>query len=140
MEMEQAKVRAEFKATENRTASESLQATHGGHRSGTEHRDQERAQSTLQPGGQEQRKREREWEEELMRKRQRQAEEVEELKALHCSLVHEAQPIKQYPSPIIVKPTNRPATVPRSPVITSLSCTRSHTNLLILIYFMFSLK
>ena len=67
---------------------------------------------------------EREQEEEL-RKRQRQAEEAEELKALRRSLVHEAQPIRQYP-PITVKPSNRPATVPKSPVISTLSRTRSH--------------
>ena len=130
MEMEQAKVRAEFKATENRTAALEpfvpqkafkplTEAT--GVVLNTEIRSEHRAHYDQEVKN---RETEREWEEEL-RKRQRQASEAEELKALRRSLVHEAQPIKQYP-PITVKPSNRPATIPKSPVITTLSRTRSH--------------
>ena len=93
MEMEQAKVRADFKATENRTATLEpfvpqkafkplTEAT--GVVLNTEIRSKHRAHYNQEVKN---RETEREWEEEL-RKRQRQAKEAEELKALRHSLVH----------------------------------------------------
>lgn len=129
MEMEREKIKAEFKASENRTTQLEPFVPQKAFKPlteattvilNTEIRSEQRAQYDRDLKN---REAEREQEEEL-RKRQREAEETERLKNLRRSLVHEAQPIKQYP-PVTIKPSTRPSTVPLPPLFT-ISRTRSH--------------
>ena len=62
--------------------------------------------------------------EEAKRQALREAEEARDIKLLRRSLVHKAQPIHQYSS-IQIQPSNKQVTCPKSPVLMSLTRTRT---------------
>ena len=62
--------------------------------------------------------------EEAKRQALREAEEARDIKLLRRSLVHKAQPIHQYSS-IQIQPSNKQITCPKSPVLMSLTRTRT---------------